>query len=464
MASSSSDPVSSSCNRRNFLKCCLLVVATLILVQFMTLKSFSLNYTSLVNFTDTYFLRKNISVYLNPPGVPLSPNVSNRTLTSRITTLPLTSRNTTLHTKVVNNSSSVNVNSTSTQRCPEDPPNLRGPLATFRDALTFEELEKIFPEIQAGGRFRPSECVSRHKVAIIIPYRDREEQLRILLYNLHAMLTRQLIDYGIYVVDEALPTKFNRAMLMNIGYNEAIKIYDYQCFIFHDVDLIPQDDRLLYNCPPHPRHMSAAIDKFNYKLPYQALFGGVSALTKEQFTKVNGFSNMYFGWGGEDDDMYKRIKKNGYKVIRYPMNIARYRMIKHKRDKGNEPNPRRSMQLRGAEKRSEREGLSTLKYKVLHLEEKKLYTWVHVEIDENEIMQPWRSIISYISRTKTNPENTATEFTVDLPKQLNLQEKWERASLDVELSSNFKSDISFICIDECEKSVFCGTSYPVLPS
>lgn len=38
-------------------------------------------------------------------------------------------------------------------------------------------------------------------------------------------------------------------------------------------------------------------------LPYEDIFGGVSALTKEQFINVNGFSNEFWGWGGEDDDM-----------------------------------------------------------------------------------------------------------------------------------------------------------------
>ena len=59
--------------------------------------------------------------------------------------------------------------------------------------------------------------------------------------------------------------RFNRAALLNIGFLEASKLYDFQCFIFHDVDLLPEDDRNLYVCPSMPRHMSVAIDKLKYK-------------------------------------------------------------------------------------------------------------------------------------------------------------------------------------------------------
>jgi len=58
---------------------------------------------------------------------------------------------------------------------------------------------------------------------------------------------------------------FNKARIMNIAFVEALRQHAFQCFIFHDVDLIPEDDRNMYSCPPQPRHMSVAIDEMGYK-------------------------------------------------------------------------------------------------------------------------------------------------------------------------------------------------------
>jgi GT2 family glycosyltransferase len=185
------------------------------------------------------------------------------------------------------------------------------------------------------------------------------------------------------VIEQEVGSKFNRAMLMNIGYAEAIKDHDWQCFIFHDVDLLPENDRNIYSCPESPRHMSAAIDTMGYKLPYSAIFGGVSALTKEQFVKVNGFSNKFFGWGGEDDDMFNRIRKKGYKLIRYPMNIARYSMIKHKKQ---DANPLRFHFLNGGTSRMALDGINSLKYKLVKTERLKLFTKIIVVINQDEVM------------------------------------------------------------------------------
>ena len=103
-------------------------------------------------------------------------------------------------------------------------------------------------------------------------------------------------------------------MLMNVGFREALQDFNWDCFIFHDVDLLPEDDRNLYTCPDQPRHMSVAVDKFKYRLPYKSIFGGVAAITRRHFKQLNGFSNMFWGWGGEDDDMSRRIKYQKLKV------------------------------------------------------------------------------------------------------------------------------------------------------
>lgn len=120
-----------------------------------------------------------------------------------------------------------------------------GRVKVLLESPPMSQLEKELPDILPGGHFRPPDCRSRHRVAIIVPYRDREEHLRAFLHNVHPILSRQQIDYAIFVIEEVQSQLFNRAKLMNIGFVEAVKSYDFQCFIFHDVDLLPEDDRNL---------------------------------------------------------------------------------------------------------------------------------------------------------------------------------------------------------------------------
>jgi GT2 family glycosyltransferase len=77
---------------------------------------------------------------------------------------------------------------------------------------------------------------------------------------------------------------------------------------------------------------------FFKRLPYEKIFGGVTEFRREQFEKINGFSNLFFGWGGEDDDIRERVVKKGYSIARYPLEIGRYYMASHSKDK---PNPER---------------------------------------------------------------------------------------------------------------------------
>jgi beta-1,4-galactosyltransferase 1 len=41
-------------------------------------------------------------------------------------------------------------------------------------------------------------------------------------------------------------------------------------------------------------------------MPYDGFFGGAVALSTENIKQMNGFSNLFYGWGGEDDDTLNR--------------------------------------------------------------------------------------------------------------------------------------------------------------
>ncbi|KAK5641726.1 hypothetical protein RI129_010273 [Pyrocoelia pectoralis] len=265
------------------------------------------------------------------------------------------------------------------QVCPEVPANLTGKLKIIKSPVpTVLELEKRFTWLKPGGHFFPETCRALHKVAIIIPFRSRGEHLLLFLQHMHPLLRRQQIDYTIFVVEQEGNGPFNRAMLMNIGYKEALNFNNFHCFIFHDIDLLPEDDRNLYNCPEQPRHMSVAIDIFKYRLPYKGIFGGVSAISKEHFELLNGFSNSFWGWGGEDDDMSNRIRYHKLHISRYPLTIAKYTMLTHKKDR---PSPHRYEVLRSGQKRFTKDGINSLKYTLVEVKQNLLYTWLLVKLE-----------------------------------------------------------------------------------
>ncbi|XP_061171294.1 beta-1,4-N-acetylgalactosaminyltransferase bre-4-like [Saccostrea echinata] len=266
--------------------------------------------------------------------------------------------------------------------CPLISPHLKGTVEVETYVPAWQTIEDNYPMLQNGGRYQPPDCKARHRVALIIPFRDRDIHLKILLNNLHAFLMRQQLDYGIFLIDLEETIPFNRALLLNVGFLEANKVHDYQCYVFHDVDLIPENDHNMYSCPEQPRHMSVAIDKMNYRLPYTQIFGGVSAMTREQMLAVNGYSNRFFGWGGEDDDMYNRLKYHNLTISRYTGDVARYKMLSHRRDEGN---PQRFALIKSEKKHNHRDGLSTLKYTVTKMVTKRLYTYIRVSVDQKRL-------------------------------------------------------------------------------
>lgn len=53
-----------------------------------------------------------------------------------------------------------------------------------------------------GGQQAPLDCQARYKIAIIVPYRDRQSNLCTFLLNMHPILTKQQLDYTIFIVEQ----------------------------------------------------------------------------------------------------------------------------------------------------------------------------------------------------------------------------------------------------------------------
>lgn len=52
---------------------------------------------------------------------------------------------------------------------------------------------------------------------------------------------------------------------MNAVFLEASRLYSFDCVMFHDVDLLAEDDRSIVSCGNLALHYGAHLDKWQYK-------------------------------------------------------------------------------------------------------------------------------------------------------------------------------------------------------
>ena len=73
-------------------------------------------------------------------------------------------------------------------------------------------------------------------------------------------------------------------------------------------------------------------------------FGGVAQASPSVFKNLNGYSNNFWGWGGEDVEMFWRIKKGlNLTIIEADPEKILFNMLEHKHwgENYNQPNPNR---------------------------------------------------------------------------------------------------------------------------
>lgn len=193
------------------------------------------------------------------------------------------------------------------------------------------------------------------KLTIVVPYRDRESHLFIFSKEIPKFLNKQ--NFDIIIVEQLDNKPFNRGKLLNIGFDFNKNCSDYFCF--HDIDMIPIESDYTY--PDKPYHMATNVEQFGGG-SHPLYYGGVNIFNKEDFIKINGYSNDFWGWGGEDDDLLNRVKHYGYDLYRRK---GVYKSLNHNFNGPNHENYKNNVKKLTEKYDYLLDGLTTLKYELV---------------------------------------------------------------------------------------------------
>ncbi|XP_029368458.1 beta-1,4-galactosyltransferase 7 isoform X2 [Echeneis naucrates] len=231
-----------------------------------------------------------------------------------------------------------------------------------------------------------------HKLALIIPFRERFEELLVFIPFMHTFLNKKKIRHKILVINQVDHYRFNRASLINVGYLESGNDTDY--LAMHDVDLLPLNEALDYGFPEDgPFHV--ASPELHPLYHYKTYVGGILLLTKNHYHMCNGMSNRFWGWGREDDEFYRRLKKAELQLFRPTGITTGFKTFHHIHD----PAWRKRDQKRVAAQKQEQfkvdpeGGLTNLRYQVESRQELTIggapCTVVNTKLDCDQNLTPW---------------------------------------------------------------------------
>ncbi|XP_029816042.1 beta-1,4-galactosyltransferase 7 [Manacus vitellinus] len=170
---------------------------------------------------------------------------------------------------------------------------------------------------------------ARTRLALLVPFRERFEELLAFVPYMHRFLSKKKIRHHIFILNQVDHFRFNRASLINVGFLESGNDTDY--IAMHDVDLLPLNEHLDYSFPETgPFHV--ASPELHPLYHYTTYVGGILLLTKQHYELCNGMSNRFWGWGREDDEFYRRIKRAGLQVRRPSGITTGYETFQHLHD------------------------------------------------------------------------------------------------------------------------------------
>ena len=184
---------------------------------------------------------------------------------------------------------------------------------------------------------------SKDKYSIVIPYRNREAHLELLLPRLQEVFKDK--EYEIIVSEQNDNNNFSLSNTQNVGAQHATG----NIIILHQVDYYPTDD-VSYDIndqPVLPARKGLFVNNDLTKRDYSDIpsgyrkwedeidsefYGGVVILRKEHWDEIKGLNPLYKGWGNEDEDLRERLRLYGY--IPYRNEVGTFLCLHHE-DNGN---------------------------------------------------------------------------------------------------------------------------------
>lgn len=135
---------------------------------------------------------------------------------------------------------------------------------------------------------------------IVVPYRNRERDLEKFLEKTPEYFNKQNLTYDILICELEQDCSWNAGMPCN-SLIDFIKDKEYEWLYIHHVDITPIEGEWKF---PNANEVYHNLGDY-----------GSCLMKMEVFLKVGGYSNSFWGWGAEDNDLYDKLRKQNFKVV-----------------------------------------------------------------------------------------------------------------------------------------------------
>jgi len=136
---------------------------------------------------------------------------------------------------------------------------------------------------------------------IVTPYRNREEHLKGFLENSPKYFKETGLTYDILICELDQGGDWNAGLPCNSLSTFLNSERKYKYLYIHHVDVWPIEGEWKF---PEDKEVYHNLGDY-----------GSCLMKMETFFEVNGYSNSFWGWGGEDNDLYQKLRCKGYNVI-----------------------------------------------------------------------------------------------------------------------------------------------------